>query len=112
MSPLSMWKAMENGKVNVDYLEHLPEEFRVEADQLVEDLEDAYNDEALIIECLFTNVMKDVVHDEKIRRNIGVYCKEKKINSAVIFATLDKKDDVIDKLIMKQIRPKNNQIGE
>jgi len=112
MSPLSMWKAMENGKVNVDYLEHLPEEFRVEADQLVEDLEDAYNDEALIIECLFTNVMKDVVHDEEIRRNIGVYCKEKKINSAVIFATLDKKNDVIDKLIMKQIRPKNNQIGE
>lgn len=113
MSPLSMWKAMENGKVNVDYLEHLPEEFREEADAIVSELEAKYLGAGLQINFNYnyTMIMIKEKDDNDLRRNIGIFCKENNINSGGVFATLDQKHDVIDKIIMKQIRPKANQIG-
>ena len=108
MTPLAFWKAMENGKVKVDYLEHLPEEFRVEADQLVEELEAAFSKLWWTHHAAFES---NRIRHLDGRKEIALVSKEKDLNISAMFAILDHKDKVIDKIIMKQIRPKANQIG-
>ncbi len=115
MTPLAFWKAMEMGKVKVDYLEHLPEEFREEADNLVFDLELKYKDVRKSLDETFRLVTMALMIDPAFpdpndRKRIGLFCKDKGINPSGIFARLDLKGDIIDKLIMKEIRPKGNEL--
>lgn len=107
MTPLAMWKAMEEGKVKVDYLEHLPEEFREEADKLVADIELKYQAKGLEIANIAAKVFEEVGTD---RKEIGMYCGKNKINHGYVFSILDNKKNVMDKIIMKEIRPLGNQL--
>ncbi len=108
MTPLSFWKAMTNGKVESEYLEHLPEEFREEADRLVEELENKYQKLFAYHSIEFANHIERSME----RKEIALKCQEKDLNLSAMFAILDGKDDVLDKIIMKQIRPKGNVVGE
>ena len=117
LSPLSLWKAMENGKVKVDYLEHLPEEFRKEVEEITEKLEKQYRD---ILRCynidFADNFMRlDFINGHEVsteRKGIAQISKEKGLNLSAMFAILDGKEEVLDRIIMKELRPKSNKMEE
>jgi len=116
LTPLSLWKAMENGVVKVDYLEHLPEEFREEADALVDQIEASYGelDQALYYEysCIGVELrLEDGPTPENLKK-LGLYIKEgKSVHGSVHFNFLKKSGRIgLDKYIMKTIRPTGNQL--
>lgn len=111
MTPLAFWKSMVDGKVKVEYLEHLPEEFREEADKLTKDLEARYiaiNDE---ICCDFNKMMKCAESvgtlEVELRKYFGIYLIENEVeHSGAMFPML--LGQSLDKYIMKELRPKAN----
>jgi len=120
MSPLSFYESMENGKVKIDYLTQLPEEFRKEADELTRQLEDLYQDTFQVLLLRASEVIDRVkcdnpevsVGSEEFKKILGL--KAKQINglcAAAIWPVLYRKFDNLDKLVMKTIRPKSNVIG-
>lgn len=48
----------------------------------------------------------------KAAKEIAAICKEKSLNLPAMFAILDEKNDVLEKIIMREIRPNMNVIGE
>jgi RNA ligase len=115
MSPLSFWETMDDGIVNIDYLQELPEEFRVEAEGIVDTLESQYKelhietfkafDEARVK--LGLRMTEDLLEDKKA---LGLYIKEHKPKYGGIFwAYYLMRPDNIDKYIKKIIRPKGNE---
>lgn len=109
MSPLSFWKTMENGKVKSEFIEQLPEEFREESERLKKQMEDLYY-------IAYTNYASDFItagiNLNMSRKDITFLCKEKGLNLSAMFAFLDERADVIDKIVLKQIRPHGNTINE
>ena len=106
MTPLAFWKTMKNGKVNVDFVEQLPEEFRDECDRLTQAIEEKYGYELLLLHDQFM----DNLNKHMDRKDIGIISMDKGLNSAAMFAILDEKDDVLDKIIMRRIRPFGNKM--
>lgn len=116
MTPLAFWNTMENGIVNVDYLEELPEEYRKEADNLVQQLEDkymdtyneAYNNFLNVAKKLKLNYLNPNVDDKRV---LGIYLKNKKVpHSNVFFHFLNHNISGINKYVMSTIKPKGNII--
>lgn len=113
LSPLSLWKATEDGKVKVDYLEQLPEEFREEVDKLTTELEASYSRQKSAHFSDYEFCIKQIggLDTENLRKEIGLFCKENNLQSSAIFAILDNKLEVLDRIIMRETRPDNNKIG-
>lgn len=107
MSPLAFWKTMTNGKVQSEYLEHLPEEFREESEKLVSEIEDKYY-------IKYTDYTADYIttgfNETMSRKDIAFICKEKGLTLPAMFAILDDRGDVLDRIVMKDIRPYGNVI--
>ena len=110
MTPLAFWKTMKNGKVNSDYLEHLPEEFRLESEHIVTVIEVTYLLKEMELRNEYWEHISNSNHYKPERKLIGLKCKEKGLQTGAMFAILDNKDEVLEKIIMKEIRPKGNVI--
>jgi RNA ligase len=115
MSPLSFWESMDDGNVNIDYLQELPEEFRDEAEEITDKLESQYKD--LLIETseafneikvkLGLCISESLTEDKK---KLGLYIKKHQPKHATIFwAYYLMRPDNIDKYIKRIIRPKGNE---
>jgi len=114
MSPLSFWESMKEGSVDVSYIEELPEEYRREADEIVEKLEQQYftiyteinnNFHTIIIE-LDIDLDEDT-HEQ--RKKLGIYLKENKPKHASAFFSLYKNNfQAVEKYIQHMIRPTGN----
>lgn len=117
MSPLSFWESMKDGKVNVDYLQELPEEYRADAEELTNQLETLYNktkNEAL---ASVDKVVKAVgfgdINTREYKKKVGLYMHNNKLpHQSVVFPKLLGNNDKVDYYIMKQIRPTGNELGE
>jgi RNA ligase len=109
MSPLSFWESMENGVVKKEYLQQLPEEFRVDFEPIVKQLEMQYiliKDE---IELDYLKLLNLVPHGLP-KKEVGLLVRnnpEKFKHPRAIFPFL-KNDGSIEKYIMKVIRPSAN----
>lgn len=117
MSPLSFWESMENGKVKVDYLMELPEEFKKEADLLTNQLESLYDRLKVEIQASVDTVLRNVglgdMNDNEYRKSIAEYFKKNEIlHKSCIFPILLNKEKAADKYIMKNIRPTKNVMKE
>lgn len=110
MSPISFWETMENGKVKVDYLQELPEEYRKEAEELTKKLESNYKetkDHVLgNIDFMLKQIGLGDINDEEYRKKVGLYVKDRPQHYGAIFPYLLGKG--IDRYVMKEIRPSNN----
>ncbi len=106
MSTLAFWKTMKDGVVNSEYLEHLPEEFRAESEKLVSDIEGAFSRLWWKHHADFeSNTFRHLN-----RKDIAMISKDKGLTLSAMFAILDNKERVLEKIIMKEIRPKGNVI--
>lgn len=103
LTPLSLWKTMIYGKVPVENLEIVPEEFRSEIDRVVNDLESRYQSLREIIIEEFNEVK------EKSRKEIAGSTINHK---AGVFLLLDDKLEKLDKYILKQVRPRSEENEE
>lgn len=114
VSPIHFWQSMEYGKVNINYLKELPEEYRKEADEITEKLENKY-------QCIKDEIGKSVadmileigagdLDNLEYRKKVGLYVKNKPKHYSAIFPVLLNKYEAIDKYIMKTIRPTGNAI--
>ena len=106
---------MENGKVRVDYLQELPEEYRKDAEELTERLESCYNKIKIEIDASVDSVLRKIglgnIYEQDYRKKVGLYLKGNKVpHQACIFPMLLDKKDVVNKYIMKQIRPLGNKL--
>lgn len=113
MTPIAFWETMENGKVSIDYLEELPEEYRKEADELTEQLELNYHKAkeqvlATVDQCLRT-VGFGSMQDREYRKKVGLYVQSGATKlGAVLFPYFLRNDEAVDKFIKKMIRPDGN----
>lgn len=108
MSPLTLWENMVSGYVSKELLESIPEEFRVEYEDIQTELERQYSEISVEINRLLQRVLKQF--DETVtKRDIALYLKDNpnELNQFV-FPLFDKKYDNVDKMIMKKIRPTGN----
>lgn len=122
MSPLSFWETMKDGKVNVEYLQELPEEYRKDADDLVEKLESKYNKTKFDMIFEFQNIYFKIFNDlctsyvifgtidkKEVKRAFGKYNQSHPTKYGyVAFAIIDNNQEVLDKMINKAIRPTSN----
>jgi len=107
LSPLSFWEVMENGKVPINYIQQVPEEFLDQFEPIVIELEKRYIQIKKEVEEEF-----HTLPNKESRKEVGLHLKKFTYNheSAMFPMLLDKKD-VVDKYIMKQIRPKGNSFN-
>lgn len=114
MSPLAFWEKMENGIVQRDFLEQLPEEFREECDKVADTLEERYQQTLSEIVGDFEICLKSLGYEpdpvtNEMRKGVGLYLKENKPeHSGAIFPYLLGQDQALEKYIMKTIRPRAN----
>lgn len=109
MSPLTFWERMENGVIDREFLETLPEEFRDECDKIADRLEKQYKHKGMKYAIEFKSYF---ISTNITRKEVALTCKEKGLNLPAMFAILDKKDDILDKIIKTEIRPTGNIIKE
>lgn len=114
MTPLNFWKAMENGIVQQEILEEIPEEFRPEADRIKFNLENIYNVVQAEIENDYQYAIKSIggLFDLDVdRKKLGLFIKEHGSDlkhPGAMFPML--LGNGLEKYIMKEIRPKGNEI--
>ena len=100
MTPKNIWENMVNGKVKIESLEVLPEEFRNEVDTIVLMLESQHSELKNKIMCEFKKTMLK----NPTRKEIGL---NKKLNhTGALFSLLDNKIDKFNNYIWKHIKPK------
>lgn len=111
MSPISFWESMVDGIVNRDYLAQLPEEFRNDFEPIVEQLEKQYATVKREIELDYNNLPTQSQTLEG-RREIGLYLKRSNdiIHKSAMFPMLYSQFDIVNKYIMKYIRPDANEL--
>lgn len=106
MSPLSLWEVMKAGKVPEEYLAQLPEEFRLDVDKIVASLEGGFAR-------VFEEISKSLQALPSLTdfREVGIFLKENKgivPYPNAVFPMLRKQADVVEKIIMGEIRPDAN----
>jgi len=109
LTPLHLWEHMSLGIVNKQVLMELPEEFRPEIDGVVNELQREYNRLKEEIFAESTKIIEETKSADNQKKAIGLMKKELK-HSSCIFSILDEQQHRIDDYIMKQIRPKGNNL--
>lgn len=107
MSPLSFWEVMENGVVDRKYIQELPEEFRDEFEPMIASLEHSYD-------CIRQEIEEEhaTLPTEEGRKAMGLYMKANKLrHEGAHFSKYLNQDSLVDKYIMKYIRPHANQLN-
>lgn len=114
MTPLAFWKAMTNGKVSPSVLEEIPEEFREASDKIQSGLRLAYFKVSNEIQEDYHYAVESIggINSiEESRKDLGIFIqlhgKEMKHPGAIFPKLLNKG---LEKYIMKEIRPKGNEI--
>ena len=112
ITPLCFWRKMKNGCVDASWLSLIPEEFREAADKIQNELESKYRK-------IHSEIKKSLIALEYIYGpNYDIFKKYIGINqrlfkySGGLFLLIDKKYDKLDSYILKQFRPKGNEMGE
>ena len=111
MSPLTFWSRMENGVIDREFLQQLPEEFRDECDKIADTLEDQHDKLCHEIYEEYNSIIVHLIESEKgdTRKELGLYLKENEVkHSAAMFPTFLNNMEALDKYIMKQIKPVGN----
>ena len=110
LSPISLWESMVKGKVNKEYLAELPDELRADYEPTVQILEKQYEDMWVSIPGIIDDLPSDIFDLESPwRPKLGRYLAQNEVkHTGAIFPYLLKQLDVVDKYIMKQIRPDGN----
>lgn len=116
---LEFWKNMSIGKVNNELLKQIPEEFRDISDGICGELERSYVEIKNQIEDDFELCCREIGYDyeydnyEDFRKPMGLFLKQNKIkHSGAMFPRLLGDFSLLEKYIMKTIRPKNNKVVE
>jgi len=116
MTPLAMWKVMEDGKVKLDYLEQLPEEFREEAESIADQIENKYTKSYVAMCSEYLGICRELrLEDGPTPENLkklGLYIQEKSpVHGAAHFNFLKNTgQSSLNKYIMKKIRPIGNML--
>ena len=113
-TPLEFWKKMENGIVNRDGLELLPEEFEKDIREIVKTLEHnylaTYGEIAQNYQYLMDKITEECFGNiGNIRKEIASRFRDY-THAAVMFSVYDGCSKCIEKYIMKLIRPKSNKL--
>jgi RNA ligase len=107
VTPLHFWEHMEQGRVKLDIVEKLPEEFRDEVDMIVKALEEKYRSMMREV-CTEAAVIIDETKDSPNQKKaIGLRLKEFK-HGGCVFTILDGHPEKLEDYVMKVIRPKGN----
>ena len=117
MSPLAFWEKMEKGRIDREFLEQLPEEFRDECDEMATKLEQQYIevyreilDETKI--AIFSMTTEETKKFDKFKQ-LGLYLKSSSMkHTGAIFCVVRENNEGLEKYIMRYIRPKANQMVE
>lgn len=110
-TPLELWRNMEDGKVNTEFLQGIPEEFETIIRQTKFKLESVYQE---IKREIYVGFHYDLPRECQTstaqgRKALGLYLKKNKVRHAsAAFPWLLNKSKAIDKYIMKTIRPVGN----
>lgn len=115
MTPIAFWESMENGKVRLDYLQELPEEYKKDTENLSSILEKNYQKVLGEVNASVDSVIKQVglgdINTKEYRKKIGLYLRDNKVpHQGYIFPKLYGKIDNCERYILNQIRPKGNVI--
>lgn len=110
LSPLSFWEVMKDGKVPLEYVQQIPEEFNGQFEHMIKELEKSY----IVIKKEVQEDFESLPTKEQTpeaRKEVGLYLKQYSfLHESAMFPMLMKKESVIDSYIMKQIRPKGNTL--
>lgn len=114
MSPLTLWESMVNGKVSVELMQSIPEEFRADYEAIQIHLEKSYQEIQIEVNKLVNEVVLTIADistglPENFNKVVGLYLKENpgELNHFV-FPIIHGKLDNVDKLIMREIKPVGN----
>jgi RNA ligase len=113
LTPLFLWENMEQGLVPEKLKVEVPEEYKFYMEEMTTKLEQKYKNkiDTLLIEM---DRMHQVgiwgdMKDKAFMKQVGLYIQEfKPTIGGLFFPKLLGKNDVVDKQIMKMIRPTNN----
>jgi RNA ligase len=114
ISPLSIWETMQDGIVPISYLAQLPEEFRGDFEPMAKELEiqyaqiaDEINNDVSKLPIKITN---DLAKAELKTLGLFLASQNRLLHPGAMFPLATKKYDVLNKYIMKHIRPDGNII--
>jgi|CXWL01.1.fsa_nt_gi RNA ligase len=113
LTPLFLWENMKNGRVPMELITEVPEEHKDYANEMITKLEIKYINK---MDTLLNEI--DKMHgvgiwgntkDKAFMKNVGLYIQQfKPIMGGLFFPKLLERNDVVDYLLMKTIRPKDN----
>lgn len=111
LTPLAIWKALEEGKINEDYRNCIDADYHERYDYLVNTLSTQYQIIMDEIKDEYAYVNKDWhVQD---RKSFALKVQSLQLNhQSAMFSMLDGKMDAIIRYIMKMIRPNSNILGD
>jgi RNA ligase len=106
LSPLSLWEAMSNGRVNEEYLQQIPEEFRATWEPMVDELEASYHKIKRYTEIKLRECPVDITDN----RALGIFMKEGNYfpYPTVVWPIVRQNAEATDNAIMKLIKPIGN----
>lgn len=110
MSPLTLWESMANGRVSIELMQSIPEEFRTDYETIQISLEKSYDEIKKEVEELTQKVLRSIdMFSLNRMKDIGLYLNNNpnELNHFV-FPIVHKKLDNVDKLIMREIKPVGN----
>lgn len=108
LSPLTLWETMKDGKVSEELLASIPEEFSQTYIDMVKQLECNYKNVLNEVKDSYRSILSVCGNDNK---EIGLFLKKNDIPySHMIFPLHNGKEDVLDYLITKEIRPTGNKL--
>jgi len=109
LTPLAIWDAMHNGHLHQSYLDMVDEKHKETVRKIATELERSYNSMRESIDVDFAVIFRGEV-DRTTKRKAFSARVNRVRHRRIMFACLDGKEDMIDKYIMEQIRPHNNQV--
>lgn len=111
LTPLAFWRTMKNGKVDEQYLQQVPEEFKKEAEGIINALELEYNQTFELLKSEFDTIpFKSQSLDDK-RKELGIYLETSTAKHKMgFFHYLLAKQEHLDAYLNNCIRPKGNSL--
>lgn len=113
LSPLTLWESMKDGRVSIELMQSIPEEFRTEYEMMQQELESQYievlEEVNKRVNEILTALNMYVPSARNLMKDIGLYLRDNpnELNHFV-FPIINKKFDNVDKMIMQEIRPTGN----
>lgn len=107
-SPLTLWESMTNGTVSSKLMEAIPEEILGEYTPIQDILERKYSTSLIRIHNEFTHVQALLNNGGNSRKFIANFINKTCVYTGPMFALLDGRESIVDKYIMKNIKPTGN----